>query len=160
MTVVFAEIASPIGILVATSRGQGLAGLYVEHPPGMPVLPAAWRRDDRPFADVAAQLDEYFDGRRRSFDLELDLAGTPFQRAVWAALCGIPYGETRTYGDVAAALGRPSAARAVGAANGRNPVSIVVPCHRLVGSTGALTGYAGGLARKRALLDLEAGVRA
>ena len=104
-----------------------------------------------------AQLAEYFAGRRRSFDLPLDRRGTPFQLAVWDAVAAIPYGETRSYGELARALGRPAASRAVGAANGANPLPIVIPCHRVVGATGRLTGYAGGLATKRLLLELERG---
>lgn len=105
--------------------------------------------------ETAEQLGEYFAGDRRSFDLPLDLHGTPFQLDVWRALAEIPYGETRTYAIQAASIGRPTAVRAVGAANGRNPVSIVLPCHRVVGSDGSLTGFAGGLAAKASLLSLE-----
>src|SRR3954447_19488951 len=104
---------------------------------------------------VREQLAAYFAGERTSFDVPLDLRGTAFQQRVWAELRGIPYGGTRTYGELAAALGAPAASRAVGLANGRNPVSIVVPCHRVVGASGSVTGYAGGVGRKRALLDLE-----
>ena len=104
---------------------------------------------------AARQLQEYFAGGRRVFDLPLASAGTAFQEAVWAALAAIPFGETRSYGDLALALGRPRAVRAVGAANGRNPLPIVVPCHRVIGADGSLTGYAGGMARKRWLLELE-----
>jgi methylated-DNA-[protein]-cysteine S-methyltransferase len=111
------------------------------------------------FDAVAGQLQEYFAGTRRQFDLELRPAGTPFQLQVWEAVVAIPFGETRTYGQLAVALGRPGAARAVGAANGANPICPVIPCHRVVGSHGALTGYAFGMSLKRALLDLEAGVR-
>jgi methylated-DNA-[protein]-cysteine S-methyltransferase len=108
-----------------------------------------------PLAAAAAQLDEYFAGERRDFDLELDLRGTEFQRAVWDELLRIPYGETMSYGELARRLGRPERVRAVGAANGRNPVAIVVPCHRVIGADGSLTGYGGGLDRKRALLAVE-----
>lgn len=106
--------------------------------------------------DTAQQLDEYFDGERRTFDLPLDLRGTEFQQLVWRSLSEIPYGETSTYGKQAAAIGRPSAVRAVGTANGRNPLSIVLPCHRIVGADGKLAGFAGGLETKRWLLDHEA----
>ncbi len=109
--------------------------------------------------DAAGQLDEYFAGDRRAFDLPLDIRGTAFQREAWRALAEIPYGDTRTYAAQAAAIGRPAAARAVGAANGRNPLSIVLPCHRVVGSNGSLTGFAGGLEAKASLLALEAAVR-
>jgi methylated-DNA-[protein]-cysteine S-methyltransferase len=115
-----------------------------------------WERDDGAFADARAQLDEWFAGDRRDFDLDLAPVGTPFQRRVWSALQAIPYGETRTYGDIAAQLG--TAPRPVGAANGANPFAVVVPCHRLVSTAGLLTGYAGGLERKRWLLDHEAAV--
>ena len=104
---------------------------------------------------TADQLDEYFAGTRTSFDIPLDLHGTPFQLAAWQALAGIPYGETRTYGEQADAIGRPTAVRAIGAANGRNPVSIVLPCHRVIGSNGSLTGFGGGLEVKATLLELE-----
>ena len=111
---------------------------------------------DRPWLLAAQeQLEAYFAGSEREFGLPLDLRGTPFQRAVWIALLQIPYGETRTYGEIAAAVGRPSAARAVGQAVGTNPVSIIVPCHRVIGADGTLTGYGGGLKRKRGLLQLE-----
>jgi methylated-DNA-[protein]-cysteine S-methyltransferase len=106
-------------------------------------------------AAVARELDAYFAGKLRRFTVPLDLRGTPFQRRVWELLCDIPYGETRSYGEVAQAVGNPKARRAVGQAIGRNPVAIVVPCHRVIGSDGGLTGYGGGLPRKRALLDLE-----
>lgn len=116
-------------------------------------------RDDAPFAAAAEQLDEYFAGDRRAFDLALQPAGTPFQLAVWAQLRTIPYGETWSYRRLAEAVGSPGASRAVGLANGRNPLAIIVPCHRVIGADGSLTGYAGGMVRKRLLLDLEAGVR-
>jgi len=117
-----------------------------------------WRADPHPFRDTARQLDEYFRGDLRRFDLPLDLAGTSFELAVWRALREIPYGRTISYGELARRIGRAGAARAVGAANGRNPISIVIPCHRVVGANGALTGYGGGIDRKRALLDHEARV--
>jgi methylated-DNA-[protein]-cysteine S-methyltransferase len=116
-----------------------------------------WRSADEPFADVRRQLCEYFDGERDAFDLPLEMSGTPFQRRVWQALQQIPYGETTTYGELARRMGRPAASRAVGLANGRNPIAVIVPCHRVIGSDGSLTGYGGGLERKRLLLDLEAG---
>ena len=113
--------------------------------------------DSAVLAAARAQLDEYFAGARTEFDLPLRLSGSPWEERVWAQLRTIPYGETATYGELAARLGAPTAARAVGSANGRNPISIVVPCHRVIGSTGALTGYAWGVERKAALLDLERG---
>jgi methylated-DNA-[protein]-cysteine S-methyltransferase len=116
---------------------------------------AAWRRDDARFVEERRQLGEYFAGERTTFDFPLVLAGNAFERRVWEALRAIPYGTTITYGELAARLGAPGAARAVGAANGRNPIAIVVPCHRVIGVRGKLTGYGGGLARKRALLAHE-----
>ena len=146
---------SPIGPLTLRAGARGLAAL---HFPG--TSPAAPDDDDAAAAclsDAARQLDEYFAGERERFELDLDLAGTPFQRAVWERLRTIPYGETTTYGTLAGELGRPDRARAVGAAVGRTPVPIIVPCHRVVGADGSLTGYGGGLERKRWLLDHESG---
>ena len=114
-----------------------------------------WQRSDELFVNAAQQLAEYFDGKRRAFDLSLQPAATPFQALVLKALQRVPYGETRSYGELARAIGRPKAARAVGTANGNNPLPIVIPCHRVVGSNGALTGFGGGLPTKRYLLDLE-----
>lgn len=114
-----------------------------------------WQRNDAAFADAKQQLAEYFAGERHSFDLSLELSGTPFQRDVLAALQQIPYGETRSYSDIAATIGRPKAVRAVGAANARNPLPIVLPCHRVIGKGGSLTGFGGGLEVKEQLLDLE-----
>ncbi|QKW11263.1 methylated-DNA--[protein]-cysteine S-methyltransferase [Streptomyces sp. NA04227] len=113
--------------------------------------------DPEPFTEALAQLEAYFAGELKEFDLELALAGTEFQQSVWRELTRIPYGETRTYGQLAAALGKPNASRAVGLANGKNPVGIIVPCHRVIGADGSLTGYGGGLERKRGLLDFERG---
>jgi len=158
-----ATLDTPLGALqlFATERGLLAVGL-----PGVAreaieaYLRRALRRvaivdDDAPLRAALAQLAEYFAGARRSFDLRLDPRGTPFQRAVWDAVAAIPYGETRSYGELARALGRPAAARAVGAANGANPLAPIIPCHRVVGADGGLTGYGGGLAMKRHLLDLE-----
>ena len=122
--------------------------------------PSFGERDDDAFPAAVEQLREYFAGTRTTFDVELEPAGTPFQQRVWTALREIPYGETTTYGELAAVLGRPTASRAVGHANGHNPISIIVPCHRVIGTSGSLTGYGGGLARKRFLLALEAGTPA
>lgn len=152
------RIGSPIGELLLTRSERGLTGVYMGRhiDPGTdPGVDGGWERDDAAFADVRRQLDAYFAGELREFDLELSPVGTPFQLSVWAALRTIPYGQTRSYGAIAAQIGSPKGARAVGLANGRNPVSIVVPCHRVIGSSGTLTGYAGGLERKRYLLDLE-----
>lgn len=150
-------VDTPLGTMRIARSARGIAGLWFEgqaHHPGVPDAPL--QPDDPLLCEAATQLRRYFAGKTRGFDLPLDLAGTPFQRRVWDALCTIPAGRTRSYGEIAAALGRPGAARAVGAAVGRNPASLVVPCHRVVGRDGALTGYAGGVPRKKALLALEA----
>jgi len=150
-------IDSPIGPLTLVRSERGITGLYMpDHRPA-PDEATFGVRDDAGFADAAQQLGEYWAGERRAFDLDLDPDGSPFQLRVWEALRSIPYGETRSYGWIAASIGQPTAVRAVGLANSRNPISIVVPCHRVVGSTGSLTGYAGGVERKRFLLDHEAG---
>jgi methylated-DNA-[protein]-cysteine S-methyltransferase len=148
-------VESPLGGLLAARDEVGLAYLYL--PTGKhPARPEPdWVRDDAAFADVRAQLDEYFAGTRRTFDLPLHPAGTPFQQRVWAALREIPYGETTSYGATALAIDAPGAARAVGLANGQNPISIIVPCHRVVGANGSLTGYGGGLPAKQWLLSHE-----
>lgn len=148
-------VDSPIGPLTLVAVDGVLVRLLMDvpgHEPGPEVL---GEPDPAPFAEVRGQLGEYFAGRRTGFDLPLRLEGTEFQRAVWAALREIPYGETISYGEQAARIGRPGASRAVGLANGRNPIAIIVPCHRVVGSSGTLTGFGGGLERKRLLLDLE-----
>lgn len=151
----YTHVDSPVGELLLVGDGARLSGLYFpEHRRG-PDVADEWSRNDAAFAAARAQLDAYFHGQLRTFDLELAPIGTPFQIDVWQALARIPFGVTTTYGKLAAELGRPGAARAVGAAVGRNPVSIVVPCHRVVGATGTLTGYAGGTDRKRRLLELE-----
>jgi methylated-DNA-[protein]-cysteine S-methyltransferase len=150
------ELDSPIGPLTLVADDGVLSGLYLAghvHGPDQAELGA---RDDDGFGEVKQQLGEYFAGTRTEFTVPVAPSGTPFQRAVWRELTTIPYGQTRTYGEIARTLGGPKLTRAVGAANGRNPISIVVPCHRVVGSDGSLTGYAGGLPRKRFLLDLEA----
>lgn len=149
---------TPVGPLTLVAAGDGLTGLYMtdqRHRPPQEDFGAPADPDEPPFATTIAQLRAYFRGELTSFDLPLALRGTPFQRRVWAALCRIPYGETRSYGQLAEQLGAPSAARAVGLANGRNPVGIIVPCHRVVGADGSLTGYGGGLDRKRRLLAFE-----
>jgi methylated-DNA-[protein]-cysteine S-methyltransferase len=145
---------SPVGALTLTGRAGALTGVFFEgtfHLEGR----AAWISDDARLAPARAQLLEYFCGERCDFELPLAPEGTPFQRAVWAALREIPYGETTTYGALARKLGKPGAMRAVGAANGRNPIAIVVPCHRVIGADGTLTGFGGGLPRKRWLLSHE-----
>ncbi|MGB3772446.1 MAG: methylated-DNA--[protein]-cysteine S-methyltransferase [Rhodococcus sp. (in: high G+C Gram-positive bacteria)] len=137
--------------------GDALAGVYFPAHAPAPAPARLGRRSDDGFDGIVEQFSDYFDGRRTSFDLPLEPAGTEFQHSVWAALRTIPYGETWTYSQLAVAIGRPSAVRAVASANARNPLSIVVPCHRVVGMSGSLTGFAGGVARKRFLLDLESG---
>lgn len=151
------RLASPIGQLLLVGRPGVLTGLYVSDHERCPPAGADWVEDDAAFADARRQLDEYFGGERTTFDLEIDLegAGTPFQVKVWQALLDIPFGQTITYGEQARRIGSPSAFRAVGAANGRNPVSVVVPCHRVVGASGALTGYGWGTERKSWLLQHE-----
>jgi methylated-DNA-[protein]-cysteine S-methyltransferase len=151
----FTTLTSPAGELLLTSDGHGLTGLYPASHRARPTPGPGWARDEARFSDVRAQLVDYFEGRRMRFDLPLAPAGTPFQQRVWTALQAIPAGATQTYGALAAALGAPRAARAVGLATGKNPVSLIIPCHRLVGAGGALTGYAGGLALKRWLLAHE-----
>jgi methylated-DNA-[protein]-cysteine S-methyltransferase len=160
MTTLFTRIPSPVGdlLLAAEPDGDELTAVWIDGQRWAPEIAADWRRADQPFAEAAGQLREYFAGERTRFDLPLRLGGTPFQNEVWHALTRIPFGETRTYGAVAAALGRPAAARAVGAANGQNPFCILVPCHRMIGADGGLVDYAAGLDVKRALLAHEAQV--
>ncbi|PWI14374.1 cysteine methyltransferase [Streptomyces sp. Act143] len=150
-------IDSPYGALTLVATDGILSNLYMtdqRHRPGQETF---GERDDRPFGAAVDQLEAYFASELKDFTLELHLHGTPFQRSVWEQLLRIPYGETRSYGDLAEALGNPGASRAVGLANGKNPISIIVPCHRVVGSDGSLTGYGGGLERKQRLLDFERG---
>lgn len=150
-------IDSPIGTLTLVREEAGLTGVFMpEHRPA-PNEERFGERDDAAFADAVQQFGEYWAGERTGFDLPLAPAGTEFQLQVWNALRTIPHGETRTYGWIAEQIGQPTAVRAVGLANGRNPLSIVVPCHRVVGTSGALTGYAGGIERKRFLLEHEMG---
>nr|WP_203606558.1 methylated-DNA--[protein]-cysteine S-methyltransferase [Streptomyces sp. SID11385] len=148
---------SPYGTLTLVATDGLLSGLYLPRHRHRPAEETFGERDERPFARALDQLGAYFAGELTTFDLPLHQEGTPFQRTVWDALVRIPYGETRSYGQLAAALGKPSASRAVGLANGRNPISIVVPCHRVVGANGSLTGYAGGVEKKKALLAFERG---
>lgn len=150
-------IDSPYGPLTLVATDGALSGIYMTDQRHRPAQDTFGERDDRPFGETEDQLEAYFKGELKEFTLELHLDGTPFQRSVWQQLLRIPYGETRTYGDLADALGNPGASRAVGLANGKNPISIVVPCHRVVGSDGSLTGYGGGLERKQRLLDFERG---
>ena len=155
-----ATVVTPLGAMLLARTPRGLAGAWFEGQkdhPGM--LPAAEAPGDALLAAVARQLDAYFAGGTVAFDAPLDLLGTPFQRAVWQALLGVARGATASYGEIARRAGAPGAARAAGAAVGRNPVSVIVPCHRVIGAGGALTGYAGGLDRKTALLRLEGVLR-
>jgi methylated-DNA-[protein]-cysteine S-methyltransferase len=147
-------IESPIGPLTLAGRGPALTHLRMVDQNYEPNR-VDWVRDDRIFPDAVDQFDAYFAGELIEFDLPLDFAGSAFQRRVWNALLTIPYGETRSYGQIANEIGAPGAARAVGLANGRNPIAIIVPCHRVIGAAGSLTGYGGGLDRKRTLLQLE-----
>jgi methylated-DNA-[protein]-cysteine S-methyltransferase len=161
MTTYYTYFDSRIDPILLTSDGEALTGLYmVEHKHG-PDVTADWMRDDEaaPFAEAKRQLSEYLDGVRAEFDLPLAPQGTEFQRRVWEELRRIPYGETISYGELARRIGQPGSARAVGLANGRNPISIVVPCHRVIGASGKLVGYGGGLPRKQALLAHEAAIR-
>lgn len=147
---------SPIGVLTLLSDGSCLTGLYMGDHTGAAAAVAGSRRSSTAFSAVHEQLEEYFAGRLQTFEVPTAAHGTVFQQKVWSALCTIPYGTTATYRYIAEQIGAPRAVRAVGLANGRNPISIIVPCHRVIGANGSLTGYGGGLDRKRALLDLEA----
>jgi O-6-methylguanine DNA methyltransferase len=162
-TVSRAEISSPIGPLALYGTGEGLMAIVFPRHSRLAV--EAWLHrvigqasivdDEQAHEAALSQLDDYFAGRRREFDLELDLRGTLFQRRVWEAVAAVPYGQTRSYRDVATAVGQPAAVRAVGAANGANPIPLVIPCHRIIGSNGTLHGYGGGLDVKAKLLELE-----
>jgi methylated-DNA-[protein]-cysteine S-methyltransferase len=149
---------SPIGTMLLVGDGSALRGLYMQEAPNPVAVRTEWERSDAPFDSVLEQLTEYFDGKRTEFTVPLHASGTAFQQVVWRALQDIPYGTTISYGDLARRIGQPSASRAVGLANGRNPISVIVPCHRVIGANGTLTGYGGGLERKRILLNLEADV--
>ena len=153
----FARFATPLGTVFATALGGALTGIYFEGQRHAPAISPEWIEDPahRPLAECARQLVDYLDGKRCAFDLPLAPQGTEFQRRVWIEIARIPFGATLSYGELASRAGAPGAARAAGAATGRNPLSVVVPCHRVVGSAGALTGYAGGLERKTRLLEIE-----
>lgn len=154
----YAVMPSPLGQIAIAVSGKGIRRLAL--PSQLELRPFAddWQRDDSVAAEARAQLAEYFAGQRRDFELDLDMQGTDFQETVWTALQTVPYGKVCTYGELATQIGRPKAVRALGAANGRNPVPIIVPCHRVIGANGKLTGYFGGEAIKSSLLDLEQGV--
>jgi len=157
----YTYVDTPVGkLMLAGCPDHGLRLIAFQCGKGRVAPEPEWKQSAEPFREAGRQLAAYFRGERTTFDLQLNPAGTPFQLAVWKALEGIPFGETRSYGDVARSIGRPGAARAVGLANGRNPLAIVVPCHRVIGSTGTLVGYGGGLNVKQALLDLESTVLA
>jgi methylated-DNA-[protein]-cysteine S-methyltransferase len=161
-TVWYDRISTPLGTMLLATDGVALTGAWFDRQRYLPSIDAEWQRksDDAVLRRAAAMLDDYFAGKRARFDVPMAPAGTAFQRAVWNAIAHVPYGETTAYRDLAAAVGRPASVRAAGAATGRNPLSIFIPCHRIIGADGALTGYAGGLDRKRALLALERGERA
>ncbi|HTQ77465.1 MAG TPA: methylated-DNA--[protein]-cysteine S-methyltransferase [Burkholderiales bacterium] len=148
---------SPIGGMLLAASENGLSGVYFDRQKYLPRKGAGWKHDpaNAHLKRAKRQLAEYFAGKRKAFDLALDPAGTGFQKAVWKAIAGVKFGETISYGELARRAGVPGSARAAGAATGRNPIGIVVPCHRIMGADGALTGYAGGLSKKRALLALE-----
>jgi|HubBroStandDraft_3_1064219.scaffolds.fasta_scaffold50696_2 methylated-DNA-[protein]-cysteine S-methyltransferase len=156
-TPIVSTIESPIGPLTLTAVGGVLTGVHMHEQRHLPPLPAGCRRDDAGLAHVTRQLDAYFEGTLTEFDLPMQMQGTEFQRRVWTSLAEIPYGETISYGELARWVGNPNASRAVGLANGRNPIAIVVPCHRVIGADGSLTGYGGGLERKVWLLEHERG---
>lgn len=158
-TVLTATIDSPVGPLTITAEDGALTGLHMHRQRHFPAIPATAEHDDAALAPVVEQLRAYFAGELTAFELTLDLRGTPFQRRVWGALQEIPYGETISYGELARWVGNPNASRAVGTANGHNPVAIVVPCHRVIAADGGIGGYGGGLDRKTWLLQHEAAHR-
>jgi methylated-DNA-[protein]-cysteine S-methyltransferase len=157
MVYAFKTVATPVGLLKVVATDAALVAILWENDdPKRVRLPPLVENVGHPVLSLAErQLTEYFAGGRKSFDLPLDFSGTPFQKQVWSELLNIPFGQTRTYGEIANAIGKPRAFRAVGAANGRNPISIVAPCHRVIGKDGSLTGFAGGLAAKECLLGIE-----
>ena len=157
MASAYKSISSPVGRLKLVASERGLAAILWENddPERVRLEPLVEDPSDPILIETERQLASYFAGKLKAFDVPLDFKGTAFQKSVWAALLTIPFGETRSYGDIARQIGRPTASRAVGAANGKNPISIIAPCHRVIGSTGALTGFAGGLATKERLLGLE-----
>ena len=154
---IYRYLDSPIGRLLLTSDGESLTGLYMGAPSKSPQLNQHWaeRPDAGPLPEAARQLQEYFAGTRKVFNLPLKMAGTEFQKCVWRQLMEIPFGETWSYGQLARRLDNPNASRAVGLANGRNPIAVIVPCHRVIGADGSLTGFGGGIARKQWLLSHE-----
>ena len=157
MTYVYKTMQSPVGVLKLVANDKGLAGILWENdnPKRVRLNPVTEAPNHPILLEVEDQLNNYFTGKLKQFSLELDFLGTEFQKKVWHALLTIPFGETRSYGQIAKQIGNPQAVRAVGAANGKNPISIIVPCHRVNGSNGKLTGFAGGLEIKAYLLDME-----
>ena len=155
----FCTLSSPVGELLLAGDESGLREVGFQNGTHPSRPQPDWQEDPRPFKKAVAQLRDYFAGQRREFDLPLAPEGTPFQLKVWSALRTIPYGETWSYGELARRIRKPKAARAVGAANGQNPIPIIVPCHRVIGANGSLTGFGGGLKIKRILLELESGER-
>ena len=157
MTTYYTRIESPIEPLLLASDGESLTSLFMVTQRHGPFFSESWIRDDnaKPFAEARRQMEAYFAGELTEFDLPLNMIGTEFQKTVWRELLNIPFGVTISYGELAERVGNPSASRAVGAANGRNPISIIVPCHRVIGSNGKLTGYGGGIERKEWLLAHE-----
>ena len=151
----YSELDSPVGSLLLLGDEQRLTGLYMHEQRHRPPLPDGCRRNDKAFAHVREQLKQYFAGKLQQFEVELAGEGSPFQRTVWKALRQIPFGVTESYGGLARRIGNANASRAVGLANGKNPIGIIVPCHRVVGANGSLTGYGGGLDRKKWLLEHE-----
>ena len=151
------SFASPQGKMLLVATDEGLAGVYFNRQKYFPEKGREWKRDPdhAPLKQAKRELREYFAGKRKRFEVALDPQGTPFQRSVWKAISSVGFGKTMTYGQLASKAGSPGSARAAGAATGRNPIGIIVPCHRIMGADGSLTGYAGGLGRKRALLVLE-----
>ena len=154
-TVKVTTVTSPVGVLTLTAQDGFITGLHMDDQRHAPPASADWEEDDRPFKAVVEQLEVYFSGQLTEFDVPLRMAGTDFQRRVWDGLRAIPYGETWSYAGLADRVGNRKACRAVGLANGRNPIGIIVPCHRVIGADGSLTGYGGGLERKTWLLEHE-----
>ncbi len=154
MTTHYTTMPSPVGELTLTGNADGLTGVWFDTDRHQHDR-TGWLRDETLFAQARRQLEEYFAGTRQVFELKLAASGTAFQQQVWAALCAIPFGETRSYGEQARSIRNEKAVRAVGLANGRNPIGIIVPCHRVIGANGSLTGYAGGIERKQWLLAHE-----
>jgi len=159
-TTFFSTFPSPVGRLTLVGEGDDVVGLHFDKDPLAGTVRAGAVKDDGRLRPAVEQLEEYFAGQRTVFDLSLVPPGTAFQKKVWAALVKIPYGATATYGQIARSVGRPDASRAVGGANHRNPIAIIIPCHRVIGADGSMTGYGGGLPRKRLPLDLETRVAA